>query len=172
MVTMATGAALTVPLTSSLLTACSEVKKAEESSYMLSYFNEEDFISLQNMLDIIIPKTDSPSAVDVGVHQIIDTMVGKVYNPEQQKEFSKKFTALQTFTSSDISTESFKSLMNSSEEKEKEAKSGLLGLKQQAVAYYLSTEEIGKNYLNYLPVPGTYEPCISLESVGGKAWAL
>ena len=172
MVTMATGAALTVPLTSSLLTACSEVKKVEESNYMLSYFNEEDFSSLQDMLDIIIPKTDSPSAVDVGVHQMIDTMVGKVYNPAQQKEFSEKFTALQTFGSSNLSVENFKSLMNSAEEKDQEAKSGLLGLKQQAVAYYLSTEEIGKNYLNYLPVPGAYEPCISLESVGGKAWAL
>ena len=169
---MATGAALTVPLTSSLLTACSEVKKVEESNYMLSYFNEEDFSSLQDMLDIIIPKTDSPSAVDVGVHQMIDTMVGKVYNPAQQKEFSEKFIALQTFGSSKLSVENFKSLMNSAEEKDQEAKSGLLGLKQQAVAYYLSTEEIGKNYLNYLPVPGAYEPCISLESVGGKAWAL
>ena len=169
---MATGAALTVPLTSSLLTACSEVKKVEESNYTLSYFNEEDFSSLQDMLDIIIPKTDSPSAVDVGVHQMIDTMVGKVYNPAQQKEFSEKFIALQTFGSSNLSVENFKSLMNSAEEKDQEAKSGLLGLKQQAVAYYLSTEEIGKNYLNYLPVPGAYEPCISLESVGGKAWAL
>jgi len=56
-----------------------------------------------------MPKTDTPSATSVGVHQMIDRMV---------------------------------------------------------------TEEIATNYLNYLPVPGAYEGCITLESVGGKAWAI
>lgn len=45
-------------------------------------------------------------------------------------------------------------------------------IKQQTIAYFLSTEEISTNHLNYLPVPGKYEACISLESVGGKAWAI
>jgi len=52
------------------------------------------------------------------------------------------------------------------------AKAALLDIKQQAVAYYLSTKEIATNYLNYLPIPGEYEPCISLESVNGKVWAI
>ncbi len=172
LVTLATGAALAVPLSSSLLTACNKVEKIKDSNYMLSFFNDEDFSSLQKMLDIIIPKTDSPSAVDVGVHQIIDTMIGKVYNPEQQKEFSEKFAALNTYAGSNTSMKSFKTLMASEDKNDQIAKTGLLELKQQAVAYYLSTEEVGKNYLNYLPVPGAYEPCISLESVDGKAWAL
>lgn len=171
-VTMATGAALAVPLSSSLLTACNKVEAVKDSDYQLQYFNEKDFSSLMAMLDVIIPKTDSPSAVEVGVHQIIDNMVGKVYKPEEQKEFSEKFAALNSFASSNSGLENFQSLLASEEEKDQEAKSGLIGLKQQAVAYYLSTEEIGKNYLNYLPVPGEYEPCISLESVDGKAWAL
>ncbi|MGI9531558.1 gluconate 2-dehydrogenase subunit 3 family protein [Lutimonas sp.] len=171
LVTMATGAALAVPLSSSLLTACSEAKKVEASNYSLTYFSESDFASLQNMLDIIIPKSDSPSAVDVGVDQIIDNMVGVVYSPDQQNEFTEKFTALMSHTVKP-SLESFKTLMASDEEKDALAKAGLLDVKQQAVAYYLSTEEIGKNYLNYLPVPGEYEPCISVESVGGKAWTL
>jgi len=172
LVTFATGAALAVPLSSSLLTACNQVEKVKDSNYMLSFFSEEDFSSLQNMLDVIIPKTDSPSAVDVGVHQIMDTMAGKVYGPEQQKEFSEKFAALNAYAASNTSLKSFKTLMASEDENDQAAKTGLLQLKQQAVAYYLSTEEVGKNYLNYLPVPGAYEPCISLESVDGKAWAL
>ncbi len=40
------------------------------------------------------------------------------------------------------------------------------------IILYLSTEEIGLNFLNYLPIPGPYESCISLEEVNGKAWAL
>lgn len=168
---MATGAALAVPLSSSLLTACSEAKKVEASNYSLAYFSETDFTSLQQILDVMIPKTDSPSALDVGVDQIIDNMVGLVYSPDQQKEFSEKFGALKSYASQP-NLESYKTLMASEEEKDALAKAGLLDVKQQAVAYYYSTEEIGKNYLNYLPVPGEYEPCISVESVGGKAWTL
>lgn len=172
LVTMATGVALAVPLSSTLLTACQKVEAVKDSDYQLQYLNEQDFSSLMEMLDIILPKTDSPSAVEVGVHQIIDTMLSQVYTNDQKKEFSEKFSALINYTSSGMDTDNFKALLSSEEESDQEAKSGLIGLKQQAVAYYLSTEEVGKNYLNYLPVPGAYEPCISLESVGGKAWAL
>jgi hypothetical protein len=51
-------------------------------------------------------------------------------------------------------------------------KKGLHQIKQQTVAYYLSTEKIGTEYLNYLPIPGEYKSCISLDEVGGKAWAI
>ncbi len=171
-VTFATGAALAVPLSSSLLTACNKVEAVKDSEYQLQYFNKKDFSSLMEMLDIILPKTDSPSAVEVGVHQIIDTMLSQVYTNDDQTEFSDKFAALNDYSSSGMNATSFKSLIKSDKEGDQEAKSALVGLKQQAVAYYLSTEEVAKNHLNYLPVPGAYEPCISLESVGGKAWAI
>ena len=172
LMTFATGAAIAVPLSSSLLTACNKVKAVKDSDYQLQYFNKKDFSSLIGMLDIILPKTDSPSAVEVGVHQIIDSMLSQVYTSDEQTEFSEKFAALNNYSPSGMNVTSFKGLISSDKEEDQEAKSGLVNLKQQAVAYYLSTEEIAKNHLNYLPLPGAYEPCISLESVGGIAWAL
>lgn len=172
LVTLATGAALAVPLTSSLLTACKKVAPVEDLNYTTQFFNEQDFSLAQNLLNFILPKTESPSAVDVGVHQIMDTMVGTVYSPEQKEKFSKQFAVLKTYCNSETQLEQLKGIVTSTEEKDQMAKSAFLEFKQQTIAYYLSTEEIATNYLNYLPVPGTYESCISLESVGGKAWAL
>lgn len=172
LVTLATGAVLSVPLSSSLLTACKKVEHVRDSDYSLHFFNEHEFSFVQNLLDIILPKTDSPSANDVGVHQILDTMVGTVYSPDQQKAFAEKFSALTEYMGSDAQSDKVQGLLTSDEEKDKLAKSSLIGIKQQAVAYYLSTEEVATNYLNYLPVPGVYEPCITLESVDGKAWAI
>ncbi len=172
LVTLATGAALTVPLSSSLLTACKKVAQVEDSNYTIHFFNEEDFSLAQNLLNFILPKTDSPSAVDVGVHQIMDTMVGTVYSPAQKEEFSESFVVLKPFCASKSQLEQLKEVVTSSEEKDQMAKSAFLAFKQQAIAYYLSTEEIATTYLNYLPIPGKYQACISLESVGGKAWAL
>lgn len=172
LVTMATGAALAVPLSSTLLTACSKVENTKEEDYALNFFSEEEFSSLKNLLDFILPKTDSPSAVEVGVHMTIDNMVGLVYNPEERKKFRTQFDSLKAYGSSSDDLDKLKNVLTSGQEEDQEVKSAFLALKQQAVAYYLSTEEIGTKYLNYLPIPGKYEPCISLESVGGKAWAL
>lgn len=172
LVSLTTGAALAIPLSSSLLTACSKVQSTKENDYSLLYFSEEEFSSLKNLLDFILPKTDSPSAVDVGVHLSIDSMVGLVYEPKEKEKFRIQFDTLKPYASSANELERLKTVLKSSKEEDQIVKSSFLALKQQAVAYYLSTEEIGTKYLNYLPVPGKYEPCISLESVGGKAWAI
>ena len=172
LVTMVTGAVVAVPLSSSLLTACKKMEQVKDSDYTLQFFNEEEFSLVQNFVEFILPKTDSPSGVDVGVHQIIDNMVGTVYSQKQQEKFSKLFAILKPYITSDDEMENLKNVVKSSEEKDEIAKSAFLHLKQQSIAYYLSTEEIATTYLNYLPVPGKYEPCISLESTGGKKWAL
>ncbi len=172
LVTLATGAALAVPLSSSLLTACKKVAHVEDSNYTTHFFNEKDFSLAQNLLNFILPKTDSPSAVDVGVHQIMDTMVGTVYSPSQKEKFSKSFVVLKPFCNSESQLEQLKAIVASAEEKDQMVKSAFLEFRQQTIAYYLSTKEIATTYLNYLPIPGKYEACISLESVGGKAWAL
>lgn len=172
LITLATGAVLSVPLSSSLLTACKKAELVEGTDYTLQFFNEQEFSFVKNLLEIILPKTDSPSGIDVGVHQIMDTIIGVVYSQEQQKIFAEKFAALIEYMDYESHSDKVQSLLRSDEEKDELAKTGLLNIKQQAVAYYLSTKEIATNYLNYLPVPGVYEPCISLESVDGKAWAL
>ncbi len=172
LVMLSTGAVLTIPLSNSILIACKNVDTTKDSDYVLQYFNKEDYEFLQNMLNVILPKTDSPSAIDVGVHQIIDTIVGTVYDPIQKKEFAESFNALKLHLNSGVDLVKLQSLLKASNEQDKMAQSALLRLKQQTIVYYLSTEEIAKNYLNYLPIPGAYEPCIPLESVNGKAWAL
>ena len=171
-ITIATGSALAIPLSGTILTACKRVKKESDSAYTLSYFKEKEFTFLKEILDVLLPKTDSPSATDVGVHQIMDTIIGSVYTPEQQNDFKEQFQSLSVFTENKELATAVGQLLNSYKEADAKARAGLLDIKQQAVAYYLSTEEIATNYLNYLPNPGSYEPCISLESVNGKAWAI
>ncbi len=172
LVTLSTGAVLSAPLLSSLLTSCKEVPKITDSDYVLQFFDAENFELLRTLIDTILPKTESPSATEVGVHKIIDTMVGTVYKPSDRSNYKQKFSALKTYLNSNSGNQldAIKNLVASTNEGDKEAKNALLDLKQQTISYYLSTEEIGKNYLNYLPTPGDYEPCISLEEAGGKLW--
>ncbi len=46
------------------------------------YFNERDFRTISRISDLIIPKTDTPGAVDAGVPEYIDRVVSA--NGEQQ----------------------------------------------------------------------------------------
>jgi len=140
----------------------------------LLFFNDTDFEIAKDLIDLILPKTDSPSATEVGVHQIIDTMVGTVYKKEDKDAYQKRFSSLVRYleNESEDKIDLLKKLDKSSDEELVDARKAYLDLKQQTISYYLSTETIAKNYLNYLPIPGDYEACISLSDVGGKAWAI
>jgi len=174
MVSLATGSVLSAPLLSSILVSCKDDIPKNEEDYILQFFNKEDFSLVKKLIDVILPKTDSPSATEVGVHQMIDLMIGTVYKPKDSVNYSKHFAALKNYldSSSESHIKTLGKLSNSNNEKNKSARKAFMDLKQQTVAYYLSTENIATNYLNYLPIPGKYEACISLDEVGGKAWAL
>ena len=188
---LATGAAVSAPLASVLLSGC---KTEPVEHYKPKFFQPEEFRLLKNLVDLILPKTDSPSAAEVGVHQVIDKMVGEVYNSKDKDEFRMNFTA---FTEK-LNSNGFLALKNTEEKidflqklelsenpppiessegkpdvkQPKSARDMLIELKQQTIAHYLTSEKIATDFLNYLPVPGAYQPCISLEEAGGKKWAI
>jgi glucoside 3-dehydrogenase (cytochrome c) hitch-hiker subunit len=186
---LATGAAISTPLLTSLLSGCQTDIVDNAEDYSPLSFSKEEFALLKNLVDVILPKTDSPSATGVGVHRMIDHMVSKVYNKEDQTAYQERFKKLVSHLAGTSGEETpdlnkllqldpsqklalLKKIDSSEEEALKDIRKAYLDLKQQTVAYYLTTEEIAKNYLTYLPVPGNYEPCISVEAAGGKAWAI
>jgi hypothetical protein len=182
---LASGAAVTGPLLTIILSGCQADPAVEDLDYKPVFFSDTEFRILRKLVDIILPKTDSPAASEVGVHRIIDNMIGTVYQPEERLVFRDSFQILlaqlnggtvegETYDrlAGKLSAQQVQALHASNDPASKVAKSVLLGLKQQTVAYYLSTKEVGTNFLNYLPVPGQYEACVKLADVGGKAWAL
>lgn len=169
-----TGAAISAPILVSL-SSCNPNSIKTGKDYELSFFYEEEFIFLSKIVDIILPETDSPSATQVGVHQMIDHMIGKVYTDQSQSDFKTNFSPFRKNLSGKDESEwpdVLKTMEASTNRRKDNAFEAYQSIKQQTIAYYLSSEEIGTKYLNYLPVPGKYMPCISLEEAGGKAWTL
>ena len=173
----ATGAAVCTPLLSTILSGCSTEGVENKSDYVPAFFSQDEFSLVKELIDIILPATDSPAASEVGVHKIIDKLVSEAYRPDELEGYKLRFSAFVDYLSksnfSDLNSNEKKSFLNEIDQSAGEdARSGFLELKQQTVAFYLSTEKIAKTYLNYLPVPGEYEACITVESVGNKAWAI
>lgn len=181
LLTLGTGAVFVSPLVSGLLSGCKAEPKAPE--FDPEFFNENDLPFLVAVIDTLIPATDSPSASEVGVPQMLDHMIAGLYSETDQANFSMQFSALKDYLNT-IDGQSFvyldpeeqtahiQELITSREDSTNAARSGLLAIKNQSVNYYLNTETIAKNHLNYLPVPGPFLPCVPLEELNGKAWAI
>lgn len=178
---MLTGTAICAPLTGMMLTGCSEqVKTTPVLTSALQYFSKDDFHLMTQLMDVILPKTDSPSASDVKVNYIVDNMFGQAYPADYQEKFNGQFSELTSFLRSKnfatLDVKQQEALLLSLESQAVSERTGVYGayidLKQQTVAFYLSTEEIAEHYLNYLPIPGEFKPCVPLAELGGKAWAI
>ena len=165
-----TGAALSAPLISSILSGCTPETK-QTGQLQVPFFDPDQFQLVTELADVILPATDSPSASAVGVPQTIEEMVRLVYPPEDRKAYQKGFTILREFLNSESDLRAGVQKLESQNAPE-EVRQAYLHFKQQTIAYYLTTEAVAKNHLNYLPVPGAYEACIQLSDVDGKAWAL
>lgn len=176
-----TGTAICAPLTSVMLSGCSEtLQKVPKTKIPPRFFDPEDFTLITQLMDVILPKTDSPSASEVSVNYILDNMFDQVYKSDYQIAFIEKFSQLKSFLAAgnfdSLITKQQETLLLSldslPEDQRNDAYWAYIDLKQQTVAFYLNTEEIAENYLNYLPIPGEYKPCVSVKELGGKAWAI
>lgn len=184
-----TGSAISASLASVILSGCSEQTPATNSvkntdgtstSNLLHFFTPEQFTLVALLADTILPRTDSPSATDVKVHITLDAMLGEVFDSRYQAAFKAQWSALETYLNQQeflqrlpaAQVETLQALELSQGEATADAKKALMQFKQQVIAYYLSTELVAKTFLNYLPIPGAYKPCIALDEVNNKAWAL
>lgn len=170
---LASGAALSAPLYSSLLSGCSP-SGPPETTYSPSAFSPEQYTLLEKVANTLLPATDTPSASQAGVPPVVDRIVAEVYSPEQQEAYFRQFALLEVALQDASETDEAgrKALLQRLEASDGELKGAWAHLKQQLIAMYLSSEVVAENHLNYLPVPGTYESCIQLSDTNGKAWAI
>ena len=79
---MVFGYAVATPTLLGLLQSCKEKKPYAE--WVPSYFDKNKGYALAQMIDVILPKTDTPSATEVNVHVFIDEFAKNVLPKEQQ----------------------------------------------------------------------------------------
>ena len=161
------GATLTTSFISAFLSGCAT---SPDSDYTTQFFNKEEFQFLRDCLDTLLPATDSPSATAVGVDQQLDHMLANVFNPSQKEEAKASFDAMRSFVTGQSSLADAFDQLESGEAPE-EVRQAYRGWKGQSMAYYLSSEIIGEQFLNYLPVPGAYVACLPVAEVNNKKWA-
>lgn len=79
---MAFGYAVATPTLLGILQSCE--KKPDYAEWVPSFFDKDKGYVLAQTVDIILPKTDTPSATEMNVHVFIDAFVNEVFPKEQQ----------------------------------------------------------------------------------------
>ncbi|WP_420458098.1 gluconate 2-dehydrogenase subunit 3 family protein [Neolewinella sp.] len=192
-----TGVAVSGPVASALLAGCKrdEAVAAGEAVYKPGFFNDEEFEYITKLADVIIPRTDTPGAIDVGAHEMVDKMVGEVYPEDARDKFRSGLKELMRKMDADHPDAGFRQLdaekalvylqdqdlhykdpdtkWDTMPEGDVSAKDTYFDLKSQIVGAWFNSEPIGTEVLAYLPVPGEYIPCGDLQELtGGRAWAI
>ena len=81
------GFAVSAPVLSAFFTSCESDPEVKDTAYAPSFFNAAQYAYIVKMADTMLPADDQgPGAVEVGVPQMIDKMVGEVYGKEQQEQ--------------------------------------------------------------------------------------
>jgi gluconate 2-dehydrogenase gamma chain len=179
------GGALSAPAIMGVLNGCTAKPTLDWKPVFLS---EDQGILVSQVAEIILPKTDTPGAKEVGVPGFIDIMLKdvysqedkerfinglKIFNQEAEKIYDDPFIELTPGQQQELVKKIHKEAIGDVKNSKPEAKRPFILMMKELTLLGFFTSEIGATkVLQYEPVPGVYKGCIPLSEAGnGKAWS-
>jgi gluconate 2-dehydrogenase gamma chain len=191
-VTWLMGGAISAPAVLAVLNGCSPKPGA---SWQPLFLSKEEGAVVEAVADLIIPRTDTPGAREVGVPSFIDVILKDVYPAEDQARFvsslkdfdaeaqrahGKPFLELQPAKQLSFLQQAHDAAVDA--EKEQDAARDIpasqrkrpfvLMVKELTLLGYFTSQVGVTQVLQYEPVPGRFQPCVPVTEAGnGKTWA-
>jgi len=145
----------------STLQSCTSIEK-----YNPHYFSKTEFSLLFNIVDFLIPKTETPGALEMKVPQFIDIIISETYNNESKNNFSNKLKSLiEDFKSNNIDLTDYNSMKSKfvNDFNNKTHQEIYNQIRDLTVWGFKTSKEIALNVLNYNPIPGYQLGCIDID---------
>jgi len=177
---LSVGALLGNTFSNSLIAKTLDVFKNDEIAFKLKHFKNQQFELLTAVIDSVLPETNSPSASQVGVHFLMDSIIAEVMNDEEKLGLMVNFEAMDKYLTSkeflnlnsDQKTELLSNILLEENDIDDQILWGVQTMRAFSIDLYLVTEKIAEEHLNYIPVPGNYEPCINVSEAKNTRWAI
>lgn len=176
------GYAISAPVIAGIMNGC---KSTPDLTYKPVFFTEEQAGLVSEVAAIIIPKTDTPGAKEVGVPAFIDQLIKQCYKKEDQDKFlaglaefdegAKKaygdsFLDLEPGKQKEYVKKTHDSALDAAKAGTVKDKQFILMVKELTVVGFYTSEEGASKILQYAPVPGAFHGCVPMAEVG-KTWA-
>jgi gluconate 2-dehydrogenase gamma chain len=182
------GGAISAPAVLGVLKGCSAKQGADWKPVFLS---EEQGAIVAELADLIIPRTDTPGAKDVGVPAFIDVMLKEVYPKRDQDRFlaglkdfddeakrrhDQPFVKLATAERLELVRELHQSAAAAERELSIQParleRPFILMVRELTLLGFFTSEVGAQKVLQHVAVPGSFQACVPLDQAGnGKAWA-
>lgn len=142
------------------------------------WLDARQFETVSAAVERILPKTDTPGALDVGVPAFIDLIYGKYLSGDERFVFATGLKEVEALARSRAgkafaqmaAAEQDDVLRTIAEASQKREKTFFHLLKELTVTGYFTSETVGKTVLHYDPVPGRWDACIPISDVGRRNW--
>jgi len=148
--------------------------------------NDHQMEVVSRVAEIILPRTDTPGATDVGVPAFIDVMLGQVYAKKDRDRYlaglsefeAAGFASLQAMQQVDL-VKKFHAAAVAEERHRPRGKHDhpqrpfILMTKELTLLGFFTSQVGATQVLQYAAVPGSWHACIPLSQAGnGKSWAV
>lgn len=154
--------------------------------------NASQKATVSAVVNVLIPRTDTPGALDVGVPALIDLMLRDVYTQSDRDRYLTGLADLDTAASSETGQKFValdpkqqltlvRKFHDAAVAEERQQRSGhahlerpfILMTKELTLLGFFTSEVGATQVLQYVAVPGSYHGCLPLEKAGnGKTWAV
>jgi hypothetical protein len=128
--------------------------------------------------DRILPRTDTPGAVDVGVLTFIDLMYGEYMTDEEREQFTNGLEGIEAASLgyyrrsyARLAPDRQEIVLQAIAEAGREMGNPFFNqIKELTIVGFFTSEPVAKKILRYDPVPGPYRGCIPVTEVGKATW--
>ena len=179
------GGVVSAPAIAGILKGCTPKPGIDWKPVFLS---EDQASVVSTVSEIIIPRTDTPGAKDVGVPSFIDQMLQEVSSKEEQEFLTKGLESFNEQAKNEFGDEFadldeedqaafVKKLHDAAVETENTTDPApkrpfILMMKELTMLGFFTSEPGATQVLQYVPVPGAYKGCVPLSDAGnGRTWA-
>jgi hypothetical protein len=177
------GAIAVTPAVVSLFQSCQT-----SATYNPLFIPKDDFKIISNLMEMIIPKTDIPGAIELKLPEFVDAYIDAVWGEKEKTDFTETWEvfigastkAAGKENENDLSAADWDAQLakylkpgNDLPADEILASKFVNQLRSLTVNAFKTNEFIGEEVLAYAPIPGEQKGCVDLmEATGGKAWSL
>ncbi|MDC0000997.1 gluconate 2-dehydrogenase subunit 3 family protein [Flavobacteriaceae bacterium] len=177
------GAIAVTPAVVSLFKSCQT-----SATYNPLFIPKDDFKIISNLMEMIIPKTDIPGAIELKLPEFVDAYIDAVWGEKEKTDFTETWEVFISASTkaagkeneNDLSAADWDAQLakylkpgNDLPADEILASQFVNQLRSLTVNAFKTNEFIGEEVLAYAPIPVEQKGCVDLmEATGGKAWSL